>query len=259
MDIFFAIGVGAYGATTAGYLASLWSPRPALGEVARWLLTGTLVFWAVLLVAAANSADPVSATRVWLGLSAWSLGALYLVLLRRYPVVSLGSFVTALATVLAVLSLLVSGDQLAADAVPGWILRVHIGMAFIGITAFAFATAVSLVFLLQSRMIKSKSHSTLRSRLPPLDVLDGLALRGIIVGFPFYTLALLLGSVQAVRAGAPGVRATYLVALASWVIYGAVLQARLTAGWRGRRAAILTTVGFFAALVVVAGYSLRGA
>ncbi|MEZ4466439.1 MAG: cytochrome c biogenesis protein CcsA [bacterium] len=77
-----------------------------------------------------------------------------------------------------------------------------------------------------------------------------------MVGFPFYTLALLLGSAQAVKSGETGVHLTYVLAVISWVIYGVVLQARITAGWRGRRAAILTSAGLITALVVVMQYSL---
>jgi ABC-type transport system involved in cytochrome c biogenesis permease subunit len=39
-----------------------------------------------------------------------------------------------------------------------------------------------------------------------------------------------------------------------WLLYGVLLQGRITAGWRGRRAAFLTIVGF----VVVLGYFLWG-
>ncbi|MCA9545112.1 MAG: cytochrome c biogenesis protein CcsA [Myxococcales bacterium] len=257
METFFAIGVGAYGATTAGYLASLWSARPELGRMAAWLLRGSLVFWGVLLVAFAIQAGVGGSTRLWLGVSGWSLGALYLFLLRRHPITALGSFVSALATVLASLALLMHRPSAAlTDPTWGaWILRIHIGLAFIGVTAFGFATAVSLVYLLQARALKSKRRTGLRKRLPPLEVLDSLSLRSIIVGFPFYTVALLLGSAQAVR-GEGGVKLAYILACVSWAIYGAVLQARLTAGWRGRRAAILTAVGLVATLGVVALYSL---
>lgn len=258
MESFFAAGVIAFAATTAANLAALWRPDDALDRSARWFLGLTLVVWAGLLAWWTARHGAGGGTRLYLGLSAWSLSALYLILLRRYPIATLGSFVTAFSTMLAILSWLVSRTAPLVEGL-GWVLWVHIALAFIGVTAFAFATAVSLVFLIQSRMLKQKSHNPLRKRLPPLDVLDQLALRAIVVGFPFYTVALLLGSVSAVRAGAGGIRATYLVAVVSWLIYGAVLQARLTAGWRGRRAAILTTVGLCACLVVVAQYSLRAA
>jgi ABC-type transport system involved in cytochrome c biogenesis permease subunit len=44
--------------------------------------------------------------------------------------------------------------------------------------------------------------------------------------------------------------------LVTWVIYGGLLQARLTAGWRGRKAALLSVLGFGAVLVTVLGVSV---
>ena len=40
----------------------------------------------------------------------------------------------------------------------------------------------------------------------------------------------------------------------TWLLYASLLQGRITGGWRGRRAATLTIVGF----VVVLGYFLWG-
>ncbi|MCB9541277.1 MAG: cytochrome c biogenesis protein CcsA [bacterium] len=258
MNTLFAIGVGAYAATTIAYLASLWTARPVAAQLAVWLLRATLLYQAALIGWWAFESGFTGGTRMWLSVSAFSLGAVYLMLQRHYPITALGSFVTALATVLAHFALIAAHPyhELVTGPVAAWILRVHIGLAFIGVTGFAFATAVSLVYLIQARMLKQKAHSTLRRRLPPLDVLDRLSLRSIIIGFPFYTIALLLGSAQAVRQDTFEIKLAYIFAAISWLIYGAVLQARLTAGWRGNRAAILTAVGLVATMLVVAQYSL---
>ncbi|MCA9540221.1 MAG: cytochrome c biogenesis protein CcsA [Myxococcales bacterium] len=258
MDIFFAIGAAAYAITTIGYLIELWTARPGVGRVSLWLLRGTLIYALCVMVAWAIFAGFAGGTRLGLSLSAWSLGALYLFMQRRYPIQALGSFIAALATLLSVFALLVSRPltDLVSAPVADWLLRIHIGLAFLGVTAFGFATAFSIVYLLQARMLKRKGSSPMRRRLPPLDVLDRLSLRSIIIGFPFYTIALLLGSAEAMRIGSGGLRVTYVLAVISWLIYGAVLQARLTAGWRGRRAAVLTTLGLVTSLVVVALYSL---
>ena len=257
LDTWYAIGVGAYGATTAAFLASLWTARPWVAQAAQWLLITALVYWAGLLTLSCTGDGFENGTRLWLGTSGWSLGLIFMLLLRKFPIAALGSFVTALATVLAVLALLVANPapSLHDGTMGAWILRTHIGLAFIGVTAFSFATAVSLVYLMQANALKTKKRSSLRRRLPPLDVLDSLSLRSIVVGFPFYTVALLLGSAKAVR-DSGRIELAYVLACVSWAIYGAVLQARLTAGWRGRRAAVLTTAGFVVTMAVVAIYSL---
>ena len=94
----------------------------------------------------------------------------------------------------------------------------------------------------------------MKTKLPPLETLDQLSLRAVTIGFPFYTIALLLGTIQALKGGG-AVKLAYLLAAVSWVIYAVVLQARLTAGWRGKRAAFMTVAGLVAVLTVVGLYS----
>ncbi|MFN3198802.1 MAG: cytochrome c biogenesis protein CcsA [Bradymonadia bacterium] len=258
MEIAFGIGVGLFALTTLTYLAALWGHQEGKGTLAHWMLGGTLALWGVLLIIWATRHGVAGGNRLLLGSSAWSLGALYLVLLRRHPITALGSFVTAPATVLGMFTLLIPNPEAALMAsTSDGLLVIHITLAFIGITAFTFATAVSLLYLLQLRLLKDKKRSALRKKLPPLEVLDRLSLRGIVVGFPFYTLALLLGSAFALKIGPEaGLKSAYIFAGVSWLIYGGVLQARLTAGWRGRRAAVLTAAGLILAMVVVAQYTL---
>jgi ABC-type uncharacterized transport system permease subunit len=45
--------------------------------------------------------------------------------------------------------------------------------------------------------------------------------------------------------------------MVSWLIYAAILQARLTTGWRGRRAALLTLVGLVGLVGVLSSYLAR--
>lgn len=258
MEIAFGIGVGLFALTTFVYLAALWGEQESRGGLAHWMLGGSLAWWGVLLIVWAARYGASGGNRLLLGISAWSLCAFYMLLLRRYPITALGSFVVAPATVLGTFALLIPnpGAALVASSA-SWLLGVHITLAFIGITAFTFATAVSLLYLLQMRLLKDKKRSAMRKRLPPLDVLDRLSLRGIVVGFPFYTVALLLGSAFALKIGPnAGLKSAYIFAGVSWAIYGGVLQARLMAGWRGRRAAVLTAAGLVLAMVVVAQYTL---
>jgi ABC-type uncharacterized transport system permease subunit len=64
------------------------------------------------------------------------------------------------------------------------------------------------------------------------------------------------GAVWAART--PGaLRIEYLSALVAWLAYAAALIARRTAGWRGRRIALLTLVGFLSAAAVLGVYLLR--
>jgi ABC-type uncharacterized transport system permease subunit len=138
----------------------------------------------------------------------------------------------------------------------GW-LAVHILMIFTGYAALFLSFGASILYLMQERALKAKNSSGLFSRLPALQVIDDIGYRSLMLGFPFMTLGLIAGSVVA--------ESTYgridfsdpkiLLSVLMWAVYLLMVFTRLTAGWRGRRAALLASVAFAAAIVAwIANY-----
>jgi ABC-type uncharacterized transport system permease subunit len=138
----------------------------------------------------------------------------------------------------------------------GW-LAVHILMIFTGYAALFLSFGASILYLIQERALKSKSPTGMFSRLPALQVIDDIGYRSLLIGFPFMTLGLIAGIVVA--------ESTYgrldyfdpkiLLSVLMWVVYLLMVFTRLTAGWRGRRAATLASVAFVAAIVAwIANY-----
>ena len=201
----------------------------------------------------------VSATQRWLWSSAWVLCLAFVILRRQFNIDGAGSTVVGLATALTCLGI-VSKHAISEPTTQfSGLLKAHIGLAFFGVTAFAFAAAVSVLYLVQARALKKNPSATLQRRLPPLVTVDKLAYRAILTGFPFYTLALFIGSVFAMSAENPSISASYWGAMFSWVVYGFVLHVRVSLGWRGRRAALLTILGLVGIIVALVQYSMRGA
>jgi cytochrome c-type biogenesis protein CcsB len=91
-----------------------------------------------------------------------------------------------------------------------------------------------------------RSEKSLLGRLPSLATLDRIAYRTAIVAFPVYTFAVIAGALWAEVAWGRywGWDPKETCAFVTWVIYAAYLHARSTAGWRGRRAAWISVVGF---------------
>jgi ABC-type uncharacterized transport system permease subunit len=81
--------------------------------------------------------------------------------------------------------------------------------------------------------------------------------RLIWVGFPIFTIALVLGAIWTSKLGESLARLEYPLAGVTWVAYATLLVARQVYGWRGRRAAKLTLEGFAAALAVLLIYLIR--
>lgn len=184
----------------------------------------------------------------------------YLATVRGKPRLRvLGAFVTPVTLLLFLGAGLRRGVAVVGEPVRSAILPVHVLVNVLGLVAFALAFGVALAYVVQERQLRSKRLGGLFQRLPPLDVLDTLSFRMVLIGFPLFTLGVLSGTIWAVRLdpAAPAIGATQTIGLLAWGTFAAVLLLRVAAGWRGRRAAIGTMLGFLCACAVLVGYVLR--
>jgi cytochrome c-type biogenesis protein CcsB len=88
--------------------------------------------------------------------------------------------------------------------------------------------------------------SGLMQSLPSADSLDRLAYRIITFAFPVWTFAIIAGAIWAEQAWSRywGWDPKETWSFITWLGYAAYLHARATAGWRGRRAAMLSLIAF---------------
>ncbi len=180
----------------------------------------------------------------------------YLWLGWRRGLVSLGSLVMPLVA-LSVLPPMLSVPlhQGGADSV---LVVVHVAAAILGTAAFVLALVLSVLYLVQARQLKRKRFHPWLRRLPPLEQLDGLGLRVVVVGFALYSLSIVLGTFRAWQQVALHFDPRILFALGTWAVYALMLQGRVTAGWQGMKAAKLTIAGALCALGVIVFYFVRG-
>jgi ABC-type uncharacterized transport system permease subunit len=131
----------------------------------------------------------------------------------------------------------------------GWIF-LHIALIFAGYSALFFSFSASILYLVQERKLKSKRVGGFAGKLPPLETIDELGYRSLLLGFPFMTVGLIAGSVMAqMEFGAAFFRDPKIVlSLLMWGVYLVMLYTRLNAGWRGRKAAFLSAFAFFVAV-----------
>jgi cytochrome c-type biogenesis protein CcsB len=85
-----------------------------------------------------------------------------------------------------------------------------------------------------------------RGRLPSAAALDRLAYRFIAFGFPIWTFGVICGAIWAQGAWGRywGWDPKETWSFITWTIFAGYLHARATAGWKGRRAAVVALVGF---------------
>ncbi|KPC71799.1 c-type cytochrome biogenesis protein CcsB [Streptomyces sp. NPDC006349] len=153
---------------------------------------------------------------------------------------------------LAVSVLYVDSAQLV-PALHSYWLWIHVSAAIISGGVFHTAAVVSLLYLFRARWEQAVSQGRGRGRtaevwrrLPSSKTLDKLAYRLTGLVFPLWTFAIIAGAVWAEAAWGRywGWDPKETWAFITWVAYAAYLHARATAGWKGRRAAVLGLVAF---------------
>jgi cytochrome c-type biogenesis protein CcsB len=182
---------------------------------------------------------------------AFGVGVMYLLLGRRYELRWMGLPVTAFQVVilmLAVLLLYAPAGPLV-PALDSYWLVIHVMAAIVATGAFAVGAIAASLFLVKERAVERGSIRAggYLDRLPELGALDRLSYRLHAFGFPVWTFAALIaGPIWAEYAWGSywNWDPKEVWAFITWVVYAAYLHARATAGWRGRRAAIIALAGF---------------
>ncbi|MDH4231647.1 MAG: c-type cytochrome biogenesis protein CcsB [Nitrospirota bacterium] len=189
----------------------------------------------------------------------WCIVLLFFYLEYRYKLGLLGSFIMPVVFVLMLSSSMLPRkiEPLSPVLQSNW-LGIHTVLAFLGYAAFAMAFGIGLMYLIQEHYVKSKHLGGLFRKLPSLQILDEINYRLITIGFPLLTLAIISGALWAESAWGSYWRwdPKEVWSLIIWFIYALVLHVRLTAGWRGKRAAILSIIGFCGVLFTFFGVNL---
>jgi len=139
-------------------------------------------------------------------------------------------------------------------------LAVHIVMILLGYAALLLTAVASIFYLIQERQLKRKS-SRFFEKLPPLATLDSLVTRAMSFGFVFITLGVIFGSGWAfIESGTSWIADPKIaISFVTWAFYLLMVFLRTSAGWRGRKAALMAiTVLCCSALTWAAHVGLRG-
>ena len=133
-------------------------------------------------------------------------------------------------------------------------LTVHVLTCFLGYAFFAAAFALGIMALLQNDD-PAGGGSRLRQWIPDSDALEGLLYQSALLGFLFLSLGIATGSIWAHSAWGSywswDPKETW--SLITWIVYALMLHARAMRGWRGKRMAWLSLVGFASVLFTYLG------
>lgn len=256
--IFFSGALLLYFTGTVAYLLLFSLKRGNLSRIATAATIGGFLLHtlSLLLRSYTTGRPPLTNLPETLSFFAWATVLVYLTLEFRFQRKAMGAFVLPiilLATAAA--SIAPRGTEGLAPTLKSSWIWLHVLLVLSGNATFALTFGVGLMYLFQERQLKTKSLGVISHRLPSLELLDRLGYRTLMVGFPLLTVGLITGAIQAQYAWGRFLTwdPTQVLSLMTWVIYAGLLQARIAAGWRGRKAAILSIIGFCGVLVTFLG------
>ncbi len=197
---------------------------------------------------------PVQTLQQMSSLASFFMTAAFLAAFMRFKYESLAVFAFPVVFLLALAGSLGGTSPDAPRPMLQWWISIHVALFLLGYAALFLTCVAGVMYLIQERELKSKRPRTFYYRLPPLGKLDQIGYQALAAAFVSVTLGLIAASVWAfAKWGANWVvDPTTALAFMTWAICFAMVLGRLALGWRGRRGAYFSIVGFgFAALTWV--------
>ena len=240
------------------YARILYAPHLWLGRAASLLLAGGILLQYFALLERSRWIHTVPYNDLYgsMSLFAWLLGITYLGLEIFHRQRSVGAFVTLLLVVwIALLHVLTPNEIPPPPPARGALFAFHVTLNTWAYAAFALSFVLSLIYLVQDRVLRSRRLGTPFWRFPALDVLDRMARSSVYVGLGALSMGVVMGLVWQHRLsggyswGDPKV----VITLAILAVYAAYLRLSRSAGWRGARAALLCALNF---VIVLFSYTL---
>ena len=244
-----AVSLSSAGGATAGDAAGMTSPVGGIALTSTWV-AWVLIGLSMLLRAIVVGRGPWGNMYEFSVAFAWGITTGYLFLQRRYPIRALGALPLGVALFLAAYAatLPASIEPLVPALNNAPLLTVHVAMAMISYGIFATSFAAAVGYLIQGSADRY-------AWLPSHKVLDAVAYRAVIIGFPVFATMIILGSYWASIAWGSywSWDPKETSALVTWLIYAVYLHARNQRGWAGRPAALILVIGFGAILFTFFG------
>ncbi|MFZ3216935.1 MAG: cytochrome c biogenesis protein CcsA [Candidatus Acidiferrales bacterium] len=240
------------------YGRNLYAPNVWVGRVASLLLAAGIVvqYLALYQRSLALHTLPYDDLYGSMSLFAWLLGITYLGLEVFHRQRSVGAFVTLLLVCWIVLLGLLTPRSLAVPSVPrGAIFAFHVTLNTWAYAAFALSFVLSVIYLVQDRVLRSRRLGAAFWRFPALDVLERMARSSVYVGLVALIFGVSMGLIWEHR-----LRGSYsfgdpkvIITAAIFAVYTAYLLLSRSATWRGARAALLCAFNF---VIVLFSYTV---
>jgi cytochrome c-type biogenesis protein CcsB len=250
-----------YFISMTGYLMFLFNQKSPYQKTAFYLIQTAVAFHfiSIVIYTLATGQVPIQDLSQSLSAAGLALGCMFLYFQYRFNLKILGVFASALLSVIMLAVWMIPDAPVEKNEVlKGVWLYFHIILVFTGEAALALACGAGILYLLQEKGIKTKSPGFFFKRLPSLDLLDNVGYTCLTTGFALLTIGLVTGFVyaKAIWGRFWSWDPKEVFSVGTWLIYAALLHLRLYSGWRGRKSAVMTIIGFFIIIFTFLGVNL---
>ena len=248
--LFFTAGLLATFGSSAAYIWHLLRQGKAAGRLGVLLTAMAVLFLGLSLLLRSLVAGhaPFANQYEFSVAFAWGIAAAFLYADRRYGARGLGGIVMPLAALILAFASTLSAqvDPLIPALQNSLLLTLHVSVAIVAYGTFAVAFGAAVLYLLGSEKGSLGAERWL---------LDEIAYRSVMIGFPTMAMVIILGAVWANIAWGRywGWDPKETSSLVTWLVYGGYLHAHGLKGWSGTPSAVLLVLGFVAVLLTFFG------
>ena len=238
-----------YVLSAAGYLAFLFRQKERFNQAGFYLLLLGFILHTIFVLYGFSMAGhlPVRNLGETLSIAGWAIAGLFALFQVKYNLKILGVFAAPLSAAATLAAAFFATEPVQSGKIlESYWLLFHIVTVFLGDAAFALACGLGIIYLVQERTIKNKTHGFFFKRLPSLEFIDSTGYACVVVGFTLLTIGLFTGFVYAKTVWGRfwSWDPKEVWSGITWLLYAALLHGRVSLGWRGKKAAIMAIIGF---------------
>jgi ABC-type uncharacterized transport system permease subunit len=181
-----------------------------------------------------------------MSLFGWLLGLTYLGLEIYHRQRSVGAYVLPFMLIFFLAAQAAPPDKLAPPPAHGPIFAFHVTLSILAYAAFALSFVLSLVFLMQERLLRTHQMGNFVWRLPPQELLERMSQSSVLIGLLSIAVGTAMGFVWVDRLQGQYwyYDPKYIVTLLVLLLYLLYFQLARTTAWRGARASKLNIFNF---------------
>ena len=171
---------------------------------------------------------------------------LYLILISLYKIHGTGVLIIGLVLIINIMSYIPASSTTLNPIVSKVSYSLHSGIAIFSYSSFCLSGIFSLLYLFLNYCIKHQMFGMIYSRMPSIEVLEGVSSFTTIIGFVFLSISIIFGIVlyytvyNYIKIDDFKIISILLI----WLFYLLALILRIKLRWKGKKSAVLFLFGF---------------